>query len=202
MIAFYSSAPFDGKTHRLNIRVKSRPELSVRSRNGHQSPAPDVKGRAVKLPKNLSAHARDALRTSSPAGSTSPIDIFTAVFRGEGYDGSVLLGCHIAGTQLKLAPKDSIELSYVAVDRWGTVRAAERRAFTINLNDKTGARVAETGLRLFGRLRLPRGTYEIRVAFNQPGGANGAALAKSDSGLHDLREHQRLCGASSRYPLS
>lgn len=177
VIAFYSSAPPDGKTHRLSIRVKTRPELSVRARGGHQSPAPDVKGRAVKLPKNLSARARDALRTPNPSETGLPIDIFTAVFRGEGYDGSVLLACHIPGAQLKLAPKDSIELSYVAVDRWGTIRAAERRAFTITLNDKTRARVVETGLRLFGRLRLPRGSYQVRVAFHQPGGATGSAVA-------------------------
>jgi VWFA-related protein len=178
VIAFYSSAPLDGKTHRLNIRVKTRAELSVRARSGYQSPAPDVKGRAVKLPKNLSAHARDALRTSNPPETGLLLDIFTAVFRGDGYDGSVLLGCHISGAQLQLAPKDSIELSYVAVDRWGTIRAAERHAFTITLNDQTRARVAETGLRLFGRLRLPRGTYQVRVAFDQPGGATGSAVAE------------------------
>jgi VWFA-related protein len=178
VIAFYSSAPFDGKTHRLRVRLKARPELTVRARTGHQSPAPDVKGRAVKLPKNLSARARDTLRASTAADTGFPLDIFTAVFRGEGYDGSVLLGCLIAGTALKLEPKDHIELSYVAVDRWGTIRAAERRAFTVTLNVETRARVAETGLRLFGRLRLPRGTYQIRVAFTQRGGASGSALAE------------------------
>jgi hypothetical protein len=37
--------------------------------------------------------------------------------------------------------------------------------------------VEQTGIRLFGRLRLPRGRYQIRVAAHQPGGATGSAVA-------------------------
>ena len=56
------------------------------------------------------------------------------------------------------------------------MRAVERRAFVLTLNDAVRTRVAETGLRLFGRVRLPRGSYQVRVVASQPGGATGAAM--------------------------
>jgi VWFA-related protein len=179
VIAFYSSAEADGRLHPVTIRVKGRPGAAVRARLGHRTVTPDVKGRSVKLPKNLSPAARDALRTSSPLTGL-PLEIFTAVFQADRYEGSILVGTHLPGSALHLAPQERIELSYVAVDRWGTVRFAERRAFTLAFSEKYRARVAQTGLRLFGRLRLPRGTYQIRVVAHQPGGASGSAVAEVD----------------------
>jgi VWFA-related protein len=176
VVAFYSSVEPDGKFHPVKIQV-NRPDLSVRAQAGYRATTPDVKGRSVKLPSNLSANARDVLSGSAREDGL-PVDLFTAVFQGEGYDGSLLIGCHLPGAQLKLDPNERIELSYVAVDRWGVTRAAERRAFTLTLSDSARAKVAETGLRLFGRLRLPRGHYDIRVAVHQPGGATGSAVAE------------------------
>ena len=174
VIAFYSSAEPDGKFHPVKIQV-NRPDVSIRAQAGYRATTPDVKGRSVKLPSNISANARDVLTASTRAEGGLPVDLFTAVFQGEGYEGSLLIGCHLPGAQLKLDPKERIELSYVAVDRWEVTRAAERRAFTLTLSDSARAKVAETGLRLFGRLRLPRGRYDIRVAVHQPGGATGSA---------------------------
>jgi hypothetical protein len=180
VLAFYSSAGRDGRNHRVDIRVKTRAELSVRARDGFLAQSPDVKGRGVKLPKNLSTSAREALGASAPVVEGIPLDIFTAVYRGNGYDGSLMIGTHLPGAGLKLARNERVELSYVAVDRWGTVRAAERRAFTLTLNDTVRDRVDATGLRLFGRLTLPRGRYEIRVAAHQPGGGTGSAVTEVD----------------------
>ena len=176
VIAFYSTAA-DGQFHRVNVRVKNRPELSVRSRDGYRASAPDVKGRSVRLPQSLSPGASELLRTTNPAGGTLPIDVFTAVFRADGFDGSVLIGCHIPGASLNLAPNERVELSYVAVDRWGVTRAADRRAFTLTLDEALRGQVARTGLRLLGRLTLPRGQYQVRVAVHQPNGRTGAAFA-------------------------
>ena len=177
VIAFYSSAEPDGRFHPVTLQVK-RPDLSIRAKGGYRATTPDVKGRSVRLPSNLSAGARDVLSGSARGEGGLPIDLFTAVFQGEGYDGSLLIGSHLPGAQLKLDPKERIELSYVAVDRWGVTRAAERRAFTLTLSESARTRVAQTGLRLFGRLRLPRGRYDIRVAVHQPGGATGSASAE------------------------
>jgi hypothetical protein len=177
VLGYYSPAERDGKFHRITVRLKNRPELSIRgSRAGYTAPKADVKGRSVKMPKGLSTPARDALRAPGPVTGL-PIELFTAVFQADAYDGSVLVGSHLPGAMLKLAKNERIELSYVAVDRWNNVRAAERRAFTMNFTDATRAKVEQTGIRLFGRLRLPRGRYQIRVAAHQPGGATGSAVA-------------------------
>jgi hypothetical protein len=180
VLAFYSSAGRDGKDHRVDIRVKARPELSVRAANGYRASSPDVKGPGVKLPKNISANARQALARSTPITEGLPLEIFTAVYRADGYDGSVMVGTHLPGNALKLERNERLELSYAAVDRWGAVRAVDRRAFTLTFNEDTRARVETTGLRLFGRLSLPRGRYEIRVAAHQPGGATGSAVTAID----------------------
>jgi VWFA-related protein len=175
-IAFSSSAERDGDFHRVTVRVKDRPELRVRARSGYRATTPDVKGRSVKLPNGLSGNAREALQTSAPTTGL-PLEVFTAVFQAEKYEGSVLIGAHLPGDALTLATRDRIELSYIAIDRWGTVRAAERRAFTLTFTDAMRDRVRATGVRLFGRLQLPRGTYEIRVAAHQPNGGTGSAAA-------------------------
>jgi hypothetical protein len=156
--------------------VKSRPELEIRARAGYQAAPPDVKGKAMKPPKILSAAARDILIGASRAADL-PVEIFTSVYQVDGYDGSVLIGVHLPGASLHLAPNDRVELSYAAIDRWGKMRAVERRAFVLTLSDAVRAKVSDTGLRLFGRVRLPRGTYQVRVAASQPGGATGAATA-------------------------
>ena len=176
VIAFYSNAN-DGEFHRLKIRVKNRPVISVRAGGGYRATAPDLKGPAVKLPKSLSASASEALRTASPGGDGPPVEVFTAVFQGDRFDGSLLIGCHVPGAMLNLASKERIELSYVAVDRWGVTRAVDRRAYTLTLSNELRAQVAQGGLRLFGRLKLPRGRYQIRVAAHQPNGRLGSTFA-------------------------
>jgi VWFA-related protein len=177
VIAFYSSAEQDGKLHPVRVRVKDRPELSVRSRNAHWTKTPDVKGRAVKLPSNLSATAANALKAASPAGGTLPLEVFTAVFQGDRFEGSLFIGTHVPGATLNLGTRERIELAYLAVDRWGVTRGTHRRAFTLTLNDSLRSDVAKGGLRLFGRLTLPRGAYQVRVAVQQPNGQMGVAFA-------------------------
>jgi VWFA-related protein len=176
VVSYYSSAPRDGAFHRVNVNVRSRPALEVRARSGYSAAAPDQKGKAAKPPKLLSASAKSVLSGTTTQGDL-PLEIFTSVYQADGYQGSVLIGAHLPGGSLHLAPNDRIELAYAAIDRWGTTRASERRAFTLTMNDTMRARVAQSGVRLFGRIQLPRGTYQIRVAASQPGGGTGAASA-------------------------
>jgi uncharacterized protein (TIGR03435 family) len=179
LLTYNSSAESDGHAHPITVRLRNRPDLSVRQgRQSFSAPTPDVKGRSVRLPRGLSAAARSVLTATAPAPlDGSPIELFTAVFQAPDFHGSILIGTHVPGTLLRLAPKDTIELSYVAVDRWGAVRAVERRPFTLNLSAQNRARVERTGLRLFGRLQLPRGQYQIRVAAHQANGITASAAA-------------------------
>jgi VWFA-related protein len=178
LLTYDSAAEADGRAHPITVRLRNRPDLSVRQgRQSFTAPTPDVKGRSVRLPGNLSAAARSALAASSPVNGPA-IELFTAVFQASKYNGSILIGTHVPGAVLRLTAKDKIELSYVAVDRWGAVRAVERRAFTLNLGAQSRARVERTGLRLFGRLQVPRGQYQIRVAAPQANGATASAMAE------------------------
>jgi VWFA-related protein len=175
ILTYNSTAEADGRAHPIAVRLRNRLDLSLRAgRTSVTAPTPDVKGRSVRLPRDLSREARSALAASTPVAGP-PLELFTAVFQGSNYDGSILIGTHVPGALVRLAPKDKIEVSYAAVDRWGAVRAAERRAFTLNLGAQSRARVEQTGLRLFGRLQVPRGHYQVRVVAHQAQGTTAAA---------------------------
>lgn len=177
-VAFYSSAPRDGAFHRIVVRVKSRPDANISARAGYRAPPADVRGKAVKLPRGLTESARATLSGAFAAAGDSPLEVFAAVFRTERYEGSVVVGAHIPGKDLQLGDGARIELSYAAVDRWGTIRAAERRGFSLALSETMRARVAQTGVRIFGRVQLPRGIYQIRVAASQPNSSSMASVTE------------------------
>jgi uncharacterized protein (TIGR03435 family) len=188
LLTYESAADADGQPHPITVRLRNRPDLSVhQGRLSVIAPAPDVKGRGVGLPRDLSAEARslltscrDCVSSTTLRNEASQLDLFTAVFEGANFNGSILIGTHVPGTSLRLGPKETIELSYVAIDRWGTVRAAERRAFTLNLSADSRARAEQTGVRLLSRLQVPRGQYQIRVTAHQPNGLTAAAGADVD----------------------
>jgi uncharacterized protein (TIGR03435 family) len=182
LLTYESGAEADGHPHPITVRLRNRPKLSLeQGRLSVSAPTPDVKGRSARMPKGLSAEAKRALTPSTgmqlPAGD-SGIELFTAVFQGADFNGSILIGTHVPGASLRLAPNETIELSYVAVDRWGVTRAAQRQAFRLNLGDENRARVAESGVRLLGRLQVPRGQYQIRVAAHQPNGITASAVTE------------------------
>ncbi len=179
LLTYESGAEADGHPHPITVRLRNRPKLSLeQGRLSVTAPTPDVKGRSARMPKGLSAEAKSALTASTrtqPPASDPGIEVFTAVFQASDFNGSILIGTHVPGASLRLAPNDTIELSYVAVDRWGVTRAAQRRAFHLNLGDENRARVAATGVRLLGRLQVPRGQYQIRVVAHQPNGITASA---------------------------
>jgi uncharacterized protein (TIGR03435 family) len=177
LLTYESRADADGHPHSITVRLRNRPNLSLeQGRLSVTAPTPDVKGRAVGLPRNLSADARAVLAATTPA-SSGGIELFTAVYQAADSRGSVLVGTHVPGSMLRLAPNESVELTYLAVDRWGVIRAVERRAFTLNLSEQNRAEAGRTGVRLLGRLQVPRGLYQIRVAAHQLNGITAAASA-------------------------
>src|SRR5262249_46190333 len=124
LLTYESQAEPDGQSHPITVRLRNHPKLTLeQGRLSVTAPTPDVKGRSVRMPNALSADARTAL-ASSTAAQGPPIDVFTAVYQGTNFDGSVLIGAHVPGALLNLAPKETVELSYVAIDRWGAIRAA------------------------------------------------------------------------------
>ena len=92
----------DGKFHKLTVRVKNRPELTVRARSGYYAPEPDAKAKPrPPVADGLSVETADAVRMPSSVGDLG-IDLFAAPFKGDGLTGSVLLGAQLRGADLVL----------------------------------------------------------------------------------------------------
>ena len=175
VIGYYSSIERDGKFHPLSIRVK-RPGLTVSARAGLRALKPLGQGKSVKLPRTLTNAAKTALKSGtlktgtagSPALRTS-----ATMFRGSSFSGSVLVHTVIEGRQLNLAADERIEVSAAAVNSDGRILAVDRRGFSLDLKPESRARVEREGLHVFSRLSLGAGTYDVRVAVNQPNGVTG-----------------------------
>jgi hypothetical protein len=93
----------------------------------------------------------------------------------------VLLGIEMRGKDLKLAPNDVIQLSYLAIDRNGKVKGGNTDTVSLgNLKQPTRERIESTGLRVLNRMDLPPGRYSLRVAAHDSAGGNVGSV------LYDL----------------
>jgi VWFA-related protein len=171
VLGYYSTLGRDGKDHPITVRVK-RKGADVSARRGVRTLRPIRMPSPVKLPSILAATTRDLLRGKDMA-ATLPIDASVEVFSGADFKAALLVQATVDGPDLDLSPGRQLEFSVAAVDPQGTIRAFDRRAFTLNVQDDTRARLAGDPLTFFTRLELPPGQYAIRVTAHQPGGASG-----------------------------
>lgn len=105
------------------------------------------------------------------------IDLFAAPFKNASADGSVLLGIELRGRDLKMVPEESVEVAYAALDNDSKIRASQTMTFKLNLQPEVLARGEQTGLRLFRRLTLPPGRYQLRVGARETeGGRSGSVV--------------------------
>jgi VWFA-related protein len=176
VLGYYPPDARPGRVHKIAVRV-SRPGLTVRARKGYITPkktdAPKAAGKDIRTPE-----VREAMDSPLPISGLT-IHAFTAPFKGNAPNASVLLGVELRGKDLKLANSDVIQLSYVAVDSTGKVKGGSTDSVTMaNLKEATRERIQETGLRMLNRLELPPGRYQVRVAAHDSAGGNvGSVLA-------------------------
>jgi len=175
VLAYYPpSEKRDGKFHKIDVQVK-RPGITVRARRGYKSPrgaAPDPE-----LPsgsRTMSPELRDAISSPLPISGLT-MHVFAAPFRGEGLKPSVLLGVDAVGGNLNLAEKNSLELSYMALDSSRKMQAGNSDRLSLNLRPETKTRAQQTGIRILNRMDLEPGRYQVRVASHDSlGGAVGS----------------------------
>jgi hypothetical protein len=106
---------------------------------------------------------------------------FAAPFKGAAPNASVLLGIELRGKDLKLSPTDTIQISYVAIDANGKIKAGNTDTVTMtNMKAPTRERIEETGLRVLNRVDLPPGRYQMRMAAHDSAGGNVGSV------LYDL----------------
>lgn len=176
VLGYYPPDARPGRVHKITVRV-SRPGLTVRARKGYITPkktdAPKVAAKDIRTPE-----VREAMESPLPVSGLT-IHAFTAPFKGTAPNASVLLGVELRGRDLKLASNDVIQLSYMAIDANGKVKAGSTDSVSMaNLKPATRDRIQETGLRMLNRLDLPPGRYQVRVAAHDSVGGNvGSVLA-------------------------
>ena len=164
-----------GRFHKIEVRV-TRPGLNVRSRRGYAAPKTKAPATTTVDPaKASSAEIRDALESPLPVSGVT-LHVFAVPFKGIAPNASVLLGIELRGRDLRLAPNSKVDLSYVAVDTNGKIRAGSSDSMTwTNLKPETRTRIEQTGVRLLNRIEVPTGRYQVRFAArNSDGGALGS----------------------------
>jgi len=167
----------DGKFHTLTVRVKNRPELTVRARSGYYAPEPDAKAKPhPPVVEGLSVETADAVRMPSSMGDLG-IDLFAAPFKGDGLSGSVLLGAQLRGTDLVLGGNERIEIAYQAMTTEGAITSGAFKVFTLDYRPESRADIVRIGLNVMNRIELPKGRHQVRFAVHQPNGKTGSVVA-------------------------
>ena len=170
----------DGSYRRITVRV-NRPGLQVRARAGYTAPQRGKTDTAL-LPASAepSAVLRDALNAPLPI-SAMPLRIFAAPFRGPA-DESIAVGIEIDARSFRFGQKDGLytdklEIALIALDDQARFKAGDRQTLQLQLKPDTYRSVQARGLRVFFRLNLRPGRYQLRTAAQEAGtGTVGTAF--------------------------
>ena len=170
----------DGSYRRITVRVK-RPGVQVRARAGYTAPQ---RGRTetglLSASAEPSAVLRDALNAPLPVAAL-PLRIFAAAFRGA-TDESVAVGIEVDARGFHFVQKDNlytdkVEIALVAMDDQARFKTGDRQTLQLQLKPETYRSVQAHGLRVFFRVNLPAGRYQLRAAAHEAGtGTSGTAF--------------------------
>jgi VWFA-related protein len=158
----------DGAYRRLEVRV-TRPGLRVLAREGYARPGPepekDVRPR-IAAADGTSPELRTLLESPWPQPGL-PLAVTAASFKGSGRDTTVAVTILLPRPGPPPQPgagAHETEVSFVAIDTNGNVRAGERilsRSAASATSPESGVR---PGLRFVRALQLSAGRYQLRVA--------------------------------------
>jgi VWFA-related protein len=171
----------DGRFRRIEVRT-TRPGLEVRARKGYMAPKGKAEPRALDNVAVASASAvlREALDSPIPEPGL-PMAVQAAAFRAAGAKASVAVITQFGGQNLAFTEQNGefrgkIEVSMIAVDTQGKIRAGDRNTVDLNLRPQTHQAVLAGGFRVLHRLELAPGRYQLRVAAKEAGGLVGSVL--------------------------
>lgn len=177
LIGYYpTSARRTGRFYKTQVKVK-RPDLEVRSRTGYMIPKarPANDERLTKASAGTSAELREALVSPVSLGGLG-LSATAVAFRGSGPQPSVAIVLQVDARRLTFTERDgrfsnALEISYLAIDRRGRTRAAQRDAVTLNLRPQTHEQALQEGIRLVGRMPLDPGRYQLRIGARDTNGS-------------------------------
>jgi VWFA-related protein len=171
----------DGRFRKIEVKLRNHDGLDVRSRRGYTAPRGKVPSPKEPSSDKASPELREALDSPLPLPGIT-LRAFAAPFRGEAPNASVAVSVEAQGNDLQFAQKngkfvDQFELSAIAVDNAGKVRDGDRSLIDMGLKPETHARVAQTGVRMQTRLKIPPGRYQLRVAARETGAGRVGTVA-------------------------
>jgi hypothetical protein len=149
------------------VRV-TRPGLTVRARRGYVAPrGKPPAAKALDIKAEVSPAVKEALSSPVPVAGLR-LSVFAAPFKGKAPDASVLVVVQADGHDLRLVEKngtfiDTLELSILAIDSDGKVKAGGRQLMNLALKPETRAAIDRAGVRVMDRLDLRPGRYQLRV---------------------------------------
>jgi hypothetical protein len=170
----------DGVEHTIDVKVR-RPGVTVRARRSYTSQRLAASTTAATNRPSAASVLSDTLKNAVPVTGLT-FEVFAAPFRTGARTASVVLGIEVPGDRLSLGAGETIELSYVAIDTQGKVRATDSNTIALGaIGAATRARIERTGIRALNRLELAPGRYQLRVAvYETAGGARGSVLYDLD----------------------
>jgi VWFA-related protein len=163
----------DGRFRKIEVRVK-RDGVEVRARKGYTAPKGKAPTHKAPADDKASPELRQVLDSPVPLSGLT-IRAYAAPFKGPAPNASIAIGVEAEGADLNFTEKEGkfvndFELSAVAIDVQGKIRDGDRSLLNMGLKPETRARVAEQGLRIQTRLKLPPGKYQLRIAARETGG--------------------------------
>jgi VWFA-related protein len=172
MLGYYSSNDRrDGRFRKIEVRLKSRPGLTVRARKGSVAPrrrAPETKAASKDGP---SLELKEALESPLPLPGL-PLAVTASVFKGPAAKGSVVISTFVHGGSLPLTEekgmfKNDLEVLSIATDDKGKSFSTDRNTVNLNMKPDTAKRVQVSGFRVIQSLDLAPGRYLLRVAVKE-----------------------------------
>ena len=161
----------DGRFRKIEVRVPSRPGLTVRARKGYVA----ARGRAPEakpVPASAtSPELRDAIESPLPIAAL-PLATTAVVFKGPAGKGSVVVSTLVGGSSLPFVDKggmfsNGLEVLVVATDDKGKSFPSDRNTIDLNMKPDTANRVKASGFRFISTLDLAPGRYQLRVGVKE-----------------------------------
>ena len=146
----------------------------MRTRKGYTAPRGKAPATTTQSPnEKTSPDLRRALDSPLPLAALT-LRGFAAPFRGAAPNASVAVNVEAEGADSAFQQKegkfvDDLEVSVIALDSAAKLRDGTRDVVNMGLKPETRARVAQTGIRMQSRLKLPPGRYQLRMAARETG---------------------------------
>ncbi|HWM94034.1 MAG TPA: VWA domain-containing protein [Thermoanaerobaculia bacterium] len=152
--------PFDGSYHKLEVRLRNAPRgVRVHHRGGYFAPLPFRRQDDV---RRLADAAR--LVSGDEESDDLGVQVVAVPLRSGGETVPVAILLEVPGDRMLAsgAPRIGIEVYGYALDEAGSSR--DFFAQSVDLDPaKVGSRLAQGGVRILGKLAIPRGEHRLRV---------------------------------------